>query len=152
MGEAWAVPQRGAFSDVVEFRGHRMVRSTHPTTIEVTTEEYLTEDGNCIIGVGASKGCAGLEAAVKEAIRSRGSRVRVRIVVGALSFEGRAFGDPRLSLSDPHELVVRRSDFVSDRTVATGADASSRDIPREMVLLLRDPGTKGRMEIEVARR
>ena len=151
MGEAKETSQETVATDVVEFRGHRMVRSTHPTTIEVTTEEYLTEDGDCIIGVGASKGCAGLEPRVKEAIRSRGSRVRVRIVVDALSFEVRAFGDPRLRLSDPYELVVRRSGFVSDRTMATGADASSRDIPREMVRLLRRPDVKGRMEIEVVR-
>lgn len=141
--------QGAVFRDLVEFRGHRMVRSTHPTTIEVTTEEYLTESGDCIIGVGASKGCAGLSTAVKEAIRRQGSRVRVRVVVDSLSFEVRAFGDPRLRLSDPHEMVIRRSDFASDRTLAIGADASSRDIPREIVRLLRNPDREGRMEIEV---
>ncbi len=133
----------------VSFRGHPMVRSTHPTTIEVTTEEYLTESGDCIIGVGASKGCAQLDAKVKEGLRRRDSRVKVMVVVGSLSFGLTARGDPRLELSHPHDIVVRKSDFVSDRTLAVKADASSRSIPREIIRRLKDPTTVGRLEIEV---
>jgi len=139
----------GALRETVQFRGHPMVRSFHPTTIEVTTEEYLTENGDCIIGVGASKGCAQLDARIKEGLRRKESKVSIRIVVGHLSFEVRASGDPRLGLSDPNEMVIRKSDFVSDRTLAVRADAASRDIPREMVRLLKDRNTVGRLEIEV---
>ncbi len=136
--------------ELVEFRGHRLVRATHPTTIEITTEEYLTENGDCIIGVGASKGCAGLGAALKEGLRKRGSRVTVRVVAGSKSFEVRAAGDPKLQLSDPHEMIIRRSDFVSERTLAVRADAASRDLPRDLVRLLRNPDTRARLEIEVS--
>ena len=135
--------------DVVTFRGHAMVRSTHPTTIELTTEEYLTESGDCIVGVGASKGCSGLDGRVKDMLRRAGSVVTIKLVVGSESFTVRARGDPRLELSHPHDLVVRRSDFVSDRTLALGADSAARSIPRSMVFLLKDPRTAGRMEIEV---
>lgn len=135
----------------VEFRGHAMVRSSHPTTIEITTEEYLTEEGDCIIGVGASKGCAGLTAALREGLRAQGSRATLRIVAGEHSFEVRASGDPRLTLADPHEMVIRKSDFISARTLAIRADAASRDIPRDLVRLLKNPATRGRLEIEVER-
>ena len=135
---------------VVEFRGHRMVRGTHPNTIEVTTEEYLTESGDCVIGVGASSGCAGFGTALKESLRRREAAVRLRISARSLSFELKAKGDPRLTLSDPHEIVVRRSGFISGRTAAVNADAAARDIPRELIRLLKDPGTRGRLEIEVA--
>lgn len=139
---------RGVTRDVVEFRGHRMVRATHPTTIEVTTEDYLTEDGDCIIGVGASKGCAGIATDVRERLRE-GSRATFRIVVEGLSFAVNASGDPRLELSDPHEMVIRKSDFVSGRTLAVRADAASRSIPREIIRLLKNPAARGRLEIEV---
>lgn len=136
--------------DVVEFRGHRMVRATHPTTIEVTTEEYLSEEGDCIIGVGATKGCAGLNLALKEGLRKRGAVVTVRVYVGGESFTVRGSGDPKLTLTDPHEIVIRRSDFTSGRTLAVGADVASRDMPREMVRLLKNPAMKGRLEVEVS--
>ena len=147
--EARAAVEREAAKDVIVFRGHPMVRSTHPTTIEVTTEGYLTENGDCIIGVGASKGCAGLDQRVKDRLRNEGSKVTLKVVVEDERFELRARGDPRLELSHPHDIVIRKSDFVSDRTLALGADASARQIPRNIVALLRDPGTTGRLEIEV---
>jgi hypothetical protein len=127
-----------------------MVRSSHPTTIEITTEEYLTENGDCIIGVGASKGCAQLAEGVKEGLKRKDSRVAVRIVVGEHGFTVWAKGDPRLQLSHPHDIVIRKSDFISDRTLAVHADAAARNIPREMFRLFKDPGTVGRLEIEVS--
>jgi len=141
--------ERQAVKDTVRFRGHPSVRSAHPTTIEVTTEDHLTEKGDCIIGVGASKGCAQLDTRVKEELRREGSKVSIRIRAGGLCYQVRASGDPRLVLSDPRDMVIRRSDFISDRTVAVHADAASKDIPREMVRILKDPSTVGTLEIEV---
>ena len=148
-GATRIVEGRALAREVVEFRGHPMVRSSHPTTIEITTEEYLTENGDCIVGVGADKGCAGLGGAVKERLRIEGSRVTLKITVGGLSFVIRAQGDPRLTLTDPHEMVVRKSDYISGRTLAVRADASSRDLPREIVRLLKNPATTGTLVIEV---
>jgi uncharacterized protein len=148
-GETRIVEGRELAREVVEFRGHPMVRSSHPTTIEITTEDYLTESGDCIIGVGAAKGCAGLSSAVKERLKIGGSRVTLTVAAGGQSFVIRAQGDPRLTLTDPHDMVVRRSDYISGRTLAVRADASSRDLPREIVRLLKNPTVKGTLEIEV---
>ena len=41
-------------------RGHANVISAHPTTFEVTCEEELTLQGDCVIGVSADKGAADL--------------------------------------------------------------------------------------------
>jgi uncharacterized protein len=126
-----------------------MVRSSHPTTIEVTTEEYLTENGDCIVGVGASKGCEGLDEKLKAGLRREGSRVTIRLLVGAEAFTITARGDPGLPLSHPHDMVIRKSGFVSDRTLAVDADAAARDIPRRLVAMLKDPRTTGKLEIAV---
>ncbi|MDG6953622.1 MAG: DUF371 domain-containing protein [Nitrososphaerota archaeon] len=135
--------------DVVTFRGHPKVLSEHPTTIEVTTEGHLSERGDCIVGVSADKGCLGLNPEVKQGLRKTGTPVSVRIVVGGLSYLVAAQGDSRLKLTDPQDIVIRKSDFVSERTLALRADSSARDLPREMIRALRDPETKGRLEIEV---
>lgn len=148
-GPARVFGGRALAREVVEFRGHPMVRSSHPTTIEITTEDYLTENGECIIGVRADRGCAGLGSALKERLRNEDARVALKVAVGSLSFMISAHGDPRLTLMDPHEMVVRKSDYISDRTLAVRADASSRDLPREIVRLLKNPATRGTLEIEV---
>jgi hypothetical protein len=132
----------------IAFRGHPMVSALHPTTIEITTEEHLTANGDCIVGVGAEKGCAQLQQAVKAAIKRGSTTVRLRISVGPDSFVVMASGDPRLTLTHPHEIVVRKSEFISDRTIAVRASAAAKDIPRPMVARLRDPRTVGFFEVE----
>ena len=126
-----------------------MVRSLHPTTIEITTEEHLTEKGDCIVGVGAAKGCGQLSETLKTALRSEKARVTIRVLVGDECFELSAEGDRRLELSHPHDIVIRRSRFTSSRTLAVGASAAARDIPRPMVSKLKNPETVGALEIEV---
>ncbi|MDG6921647.1 MAG: DUF371 domain-containing protein [Nitrososphaerota archaeon] len=139
----------GPIRDEVSFRGHPMVRSTHATTMEVTTEGHLTEKGDCIIGVEADKGCSGISEAVREGLQRPGAKVTIKIRVGGRTFQATACGDARLELSHPHDIVIRKSGFVSDRTLAVGASAAAKDIPRYMVRLLRNPATTGTLEIEV---
>ena len=51
--------------EIIRCRGHPLVLGTHPTTFEVTREDHLTSSGNCIIGIAADKGCAGLSPALR---------------------------------------------------------------------------------------
>jgi hypothetical protein len=141
--------EREVVRDRIAFHGHPLISALHQMTIEITTEDRLTKEGDCIVGVGADIGCAGLDEAVKERIRDRSSRVLLRLVVGSDSFEVKARGDARLALTHPHDIVVRKSDFISDRTIAVGADAASNDIPRRMIAALRRPETVGYLEVEV---
>ncbi len=140
---------RAPLLERIAFRGHPLVRALHPTTIEITTEEHLTANGDCIIGVRAEKGCSQLDESVKAAIRDANSRVIVRVVVGSESYAIAAKGDPRLPLAHPHDIVLRRSDFISDRTLAVGATAAARDLPRRMIAKLRSPDAVGFLEVEV---
>ena len=141
---------RGVLSERITFHGHPMVTALHPTTIEITTEDYLSRRGDCIVGVGAERGCAGLGEAVKAAIRRESSQIILHLVVGTQSFAVRARGDPRLTLTHPHDIVVRKSDFISDRTIAVSASHASKDIPRSMVATLRRADTVGYLEVLVS--
>ena len=134
----------------IAFHGHPSILALHPTTLEITSENHLTQRGDCIVGVCAERGCAQLDEAVKSGIRRVSSRIQIRIVVGADSFVVSASGDPRLTLTHPYDLVVRKSHFVSDRTVAVGANAAAKDIPRRMVTRLRNLETVGHLEFEVS--
>src|SRR5204863_10108711 len=86
-----ALPEEVCVVEEIPFVGHSMVRSTHARTIEVTTKRHLTPRGDCIIGVGASKGVAQLSASMKRALRSDDARLRLTIVApgGELSFHAR---------------------------------------------------------------
>jgi hypothetical protein len=141
--------EEGVLVERVAFRGHPMVLALHPTTIEVTTDTHLTRRGDCIVGVAADHGCAGLASATKRALASRSSRVKLRLVTDEYVFELNASGDPRLTLTNPHDIVIRKSEWISDRTLAVRATAAAKDIPRVMVSALRDPNASGFLEFEV---
>jgi hypothetical protein len=136
-------------SDEVEFFGHPMVRSAHPTTIEVTKDPRLTINGDCIIGVRADKGLSNLSGGVRDALRTEGSRVTFTIEVPDHSFAFQAFGTDSLTLESTHEMVIRRSTYVCGRTLAVKASAAAKDIPRALVQTLRSPETRGLLRIEV---
>ena len=138
-----------AYTDEVEFYGHPMVRSRHRNTIEVTRDPNLTISGDCIIGVRADKGLSDLSGDVRDSIRLDGSELLITIEVPPESFVVRAAGSSLLSLEDSHEMVLRKTEFISPRTLAIRADAAAKDIPRRMVENLRSPECRGLLRIEV---
>jgi uncharacterized protein len=136
-------------TDEVAFVGHPMVRATHARTIEITTEEHLTPSGDCIIGVGASKGIAQLSPAMKNALRSDGARVRLTIVAPGGKFSFAARGSKDLTFQSPTDMVIRRSGFVCGRTLAIRAESSAIEIPRSLVGTLKSHRAAGLLRIEV---
>ena len=138
-----------AYRDEVEFYGHPMVRSRHRNTIEVTRDPNLTISGDCIIGVRADKGLSDLSKDVRDSIRADGSELLITIEVPPESFVVRASGSSLLSLEDSHEMVLRKTEFISPRTLAIRADAAAKDIPRRIVENLRSPDCRGLLRIEV---
>jgi len=126
-------------SFVFHARGHPEVLSTHRTTLEITKESSLTKEGNCIVAVGASAGLVDLPKELKDAISSSKSRVSLILDVNGHSFTVEGRGDGNLSLSNPDAIVVRRSTFISDRTLMVKADKAAFDVPRRIVRMLQDP-------------
>ena len=135
--------------DEVEFHGHPNVLGEHKNTIEITKETSLSKRGDCIIGVRASKGCATLNRNLKNHIKSsKAMRFEISVEEQMYSFVG--FGSTELELSDPHEIVLRKSYYSSPRTAAIRCNAAAVDIPRIMIAKLRDPGTTGLLRIYYA--
>ena len=134
----------------VGFSGHEMVRATHPTTIEITKEEYLTPGGDCVLGVNADKALAQLSSRTREALASDGSKVTLTILSPGGEFRLTAMGSRLLPLESETAIVIRRSEFVCRRTLAIRADAAAMDIPREIVKSLCSPRARGTLRIEVS--
>ncbi len=130
-------------------RGHRAVLSTHPTTLELTKETGLSKKGDCIIAVGSSAGLRDLPERMRRALSDETCRARLTLQVDAyqIAIEGR--GAPGLTLSHPTEIVIRKSGFVSDRTLMVHANRAASDLPRSLVELLQDPGRKVLVELTV---
>ena len=123
--------------DIVRARGHPLVQGTHRTTFEVTRDETLTPSGDCIIGIGADKGAADLDPGLKAVLRDGRAVLTTRLTAGGVTVEVRSRGSAALTLDHPADLVWRRSDFISDRTVGIRSDHTAATLPREFIEALR---------------
>ncbi len=133
----------------ISFHGHENIRSLHPKTIEITTESHLTVNGDCIIGIGASSGCRDLPEKMKMLLQNSKSNVDCTIIVKDYSFKVKGRGSEKLTLTNPHDIVIRKSAFTCPRTMATNCDVASDSIPRQMIKTLQNPETRGIFAIEV---
>ncbi|HYB03873.1 MAG TPA: DUF371 domain-containing protein [Nitrososphaerales archaeon] len=134
------------FSQTIQFRGHENILGTHRNTLEITKEAEISKRADCIIGVRATKSCADLDSRLVNHIRSNG-RLEFEIAVKDVKFNFSGFGSENLPVSDTREIVLRKSDFFSPRTLAIHCDAAAIDLPREIVQLLKNPEAVGTMEI-----
>ena len=126
----------------IDARGHTKIQATHETTLEFTKETHLTERGDCIVGVKASKGAADLSDEFKGLARISTSRITVFLEVDKYSEVIRGFGNQNLTLTHPTDLVIRKSDYTCNRTLMTRSDKAAVDLPRALVSLLRNPSCR----------
>jgi len=120
-------------------RGHPNIKASHRTTLMITREPWLTPRGDCIVAVAAEKGMSDLDPLVKAAIRSRDAKIRLVLKAGGFVFEVSGRGDPSLTLSHTKDMIARKSNYISDRTLMIRADKAACDIPPSLLRLLKDP-------------
>ncbi len=119
--------------------GHPNIRATHETTFEVTKESHLTLRGDCIIAVRASKGASDLDQRFKNIAKRPNSKITVVIQAGEFKETVIGSGNPQLSFKHPTDLVARKSDFVSNRTLMIHSNKAACDFSRRFITVLRNP-------------
>jgi len=113
--------------------GHGNVTARHRTTFEITKEDNLTPQGDCIIAVSADRGFSEFSSEFKEALKDEKTRLDISIECCGLKEKITAYGHPALTFENPHEMVVRKSGYVCARTLAIRADKASCDFDRSLV-------------------
>jgi hypothetical protein len=139
--------------EVVHARGHENVSAEHVSTFEVTTDDWLTPAGDCILAVDADRAPADFDTSFVDACRDPDATITASISVTDAGGETRTAtiagrGHPDLSFENERSHVGRTSEYVDDRTVLVGADAAAADLDRDLVEALAD-GASVRFELVV---
>ena len=135
--------------EVIFARGHENVLAAHKTTFEITKESLLSEKGDCIIAVSADKALADLSFKFKDWLKRENAKISILIEADNVKEVVSAFGSPKLILSHPTDMVVRKSSYVCDRTLAVKADKAACDLSRKLVEKLRNPRQKVKITLTV---
>lgn len=129
--------------EVVRATGHEHVTAEHASTFELTTDDWLTPAGDCIVGVEADRTPRDFSAEFREACRDVDATIEATLVVDAgdetlgETITGR--GDPDLALLDDRSMVGRTSDYTDDeRTILVDGDGAAADLDRDLVEALAD--------------
>ena len=135
--------------EVIHAFGHQNIRASHPTTIMFTKERHVTKNGDCVVAVDADKAVADLSVEFKSALRQPNAKLTIELEVDGLKGQINAFGSPELTLNHPNDLVIRKSEFISDRTLAVKADKSSCNLSKAVVEKLKNPKQKVTLTLTV---
>ena len=130
-----------AETETIVAHGHEHVQATHESTLEFTSDDWLTPAGDCILGIEADQVPADFDPAIVAAAQQPDAEITIKIDAANHSQTITGRGDPALTFDDDRGMVVRTSTYTDDRTVMVDADAAAADIDRELVAELADGAT-----------
>ena len=107
---------------VVDAHGHEHVTAQHASTLELTSDGFLTP--------------ADFDSAFVAACRDADTTITATFEAGDHTETVRGRGHPDLGFANDRSLVCRTSEYVDDRTVMVAADAAAADLDRAFVAAL----------------
>ncbi|ELY86113.1 DUF371 domain-containing protein [Natrinema altunense] len=124
--------------EIIHARGHEHVSAEHASTFEVTTDDYLTPAGDCILAIEADRAPADFDPDFVAACRDADATITVTIEAGGHTESVTGRGDPDLEFTNERSAVGRTSDYVDDRTIVNGAEFAADGFDRDLVDALAD--------------
>lgn len=119
--------------------GHEHVCAEHASTLELTSDDFLTPAGDCIVGIEADTTPAEFDDEFVRACQDEAATITVELAAGDHTDRLQARGDSDLTFESDRSAVLRTSEYTDDdRTIAVEATAAAGDIDRELVAALAD--------------
>jgi len=124
--------------ETVRAHGHEHVAGEHQSTLELTTDDYLTPAGDCILGIEADRAPADFDDDFVEACRNADATVTLVLEADGHRETVTGSGHPELTFENDRSMVARTSTYVDDRTILVDADTAAADVDRDLVAALAD--------------
>ena len=120
--------------------GHENVIGEHKTTVEITTEDFLTKQGTCIVGVQATQKLTDLTSKIRQLATLETTKIVLIMEVEGITEQVTGTGGSDLTYTDSISMVARTSSFQCGRILMINADKAASDLSREFVNLLARDG------------
>ena len=124
--------------EVIHARGHEHVSATHSSTFEITSDDFLTPAGDCILAIEADRTPADFDPDFVEACRDEDATITVTLETAEHADSVTARGGPSLEFTSDRSAVGRTSEYVDDRTICLEAEHAAAGFDRELVAALAD--------------
>ena len=117
----------------IKAKGHKNVLSHHKSTFEITKDEDLTLQGDCIVGVSIDKAMGDFPVEFKEKLANSNTKVIVTLETPNASDKIIGWGHEELTLTHPTDIVCRKSTFTCSRTLMIKSDKAACDLNTNLI-------------------
>lgn len=121
------------YTETIRARGHEHVTGQHTSTLEVTSDDWLTPAGDCIVAIEADRVPSDFADTFVSACRDHDSTITVHLATDEYEQTVTGRGHPDLTFENDRGMVVRTSEYVDDRTVMVGADTAAAELDRDLI-------------------
>lgn len=125
---------------------HPNISGTHKTTLEFTKDEEVSLKGDCIIGVRADFDLSEIKKFIKSL---KSGKISITIKAASkpndISAQETIFAEINPHFNSAKEIVIRKTDFISERTLGIMADKSAFELDRRLIDLLKSK--KGKISV-----
>ncbi len=137
-----------AMKETIHARGHENVSARHASTFEITTDDFLTPAGDCILAVEADRAPTDFDPEFVEKCRDDDATITVTVEAGDHQTTVIGHGHPDLEFESDRSMVGRTSDYVDERTFVLGCEFAAEGFDRDLVTALAD-GVEAVVTVEV---
>ncbi|MBL7056242.1 DUF371 domain-containing protein [Candidatus Woesearchaeota archaeon] len=128
--------------------GHENITSKHKNTLEFTKDLNVTLSGECIVGVKADFSLERIKEFIPRKIKNNENRIPIKVIIKINNYVDEINGFLNVNFDDSEEIVIRKSDFVSGRTLVVKADKGAKDLNKNLIKELKNPDLKIKVILE----
>ena len=140
--------------------GHENITANHRTTLEFTKDHELSLEGDCIVGVKADFSFDSLKKFINKTpnqhkkititiktIKNNNNKIKNEDKIKKV-IEEKIIAEINPGFNSNKEIVIRKTNFLSERTFAIKADKSSSELNRNLIDFLKDKTNKVMVVLE----
>ena len=128
---------------------HPNILGTHKNTLEFTKDKDITTKGDCIIGVNSDFDLNEIKKFIKN-IEDKKITITMETLSKSIKIKEKIFAEINPNFNSDKEFVIRKSDFVSERTFAINSSKSAFELNRQLINFLKEK--KNRIMVVVENR
>ena len=117
--------------------GHPNILATHKATLEFTKDKAISLKGDCIVGVNSNFELSEIKKFIKNSINKK-----ISITIKTKTKQEKISAELNPNFNSNKELVIRKADFVSERTFAIRANKAAFDLNRNLIDFLKEKNNK----------
>ena len=121
--------------------GHPNILATHKTTLEFTKDKELSLKGDCIVGVNADFDLGKIKEFIKNTKNNKIS-ITIETISKTTKIKETILAEINPSFNSDKELVIRKTDFVSERTFAVNSNKAAFELDRGLIGFLKGKGNR----------